>query len=396
MNTFRITAVASAVSLTAALTIPMTAGAAIPSQGDDKDLVLVTTDNVGADAGSVVLIKRDPSNQESPYFEAERVEPGLTQAHWPANQYIGSTHWWWVGQTNGTVRGFEFRREDPLQAMVDDPGRQVTVDTYLKAGRPDLGSNFAGVTPNAKTVWNSAREVDEIQEIDADPTSATFGQILTRIDVPLSDKASTPTSALGAMRPCDMSITPDGKFLFEPDLGGETVTAVEIRSKKVVDQLLLTPYDSTVSPRVRPFMLTTNGKIALVENLEGTYAVLDVTDPYNLREIKRLTRDDGVGVSPQTSEFTPDGKYAYLIANGSPSVPGVVSVLDLATLTIPKQIALPQGCRPHAGDFSRDGRHFFVNCSAASSIAVIDTKSQTVVQNVALADNVTPRGVIVR
>ncbi|NTU86182.1 MAG: hypothetical protein HGA45_43785 [Chloroflexales bacterium] len=51
---------------------------------------------------------------------------------------------------------------------------------------------------------------------------------------------------------------------------------------------------------------------------------------------------------------------------------------------------------PHAGDFSRDGQHFFVNCSAASSVAVIDTKSQKVVQNVALAENVIPRGVVVR
>jgi DNA-binding beta-propeller fold protein YncE len=270
----------------------------------------------------------------------------------------------------------------------------VNVDTYITPGRPDRGSNFAGVTPNGKTLWNAAREVDEIQEIDADPNSPTFGQILTRIDVPHSIMASTPTPSLGAMRPCDMSITRDGKFLFEPDLGGETVTAVDIRNRQVAGQLLLEPL--VPGTRVRPFMLTTNGTIALVENLEGTYAVLDVTDPYNMVEIKRLTQADGVGVAPQTSEFTPDGKYAYLIANGSPSVPGVVSVLDLATLTINEQIQMPTGCRPHAGDFSRDGRNFFVNCSGSSSVAVIDTKVQKVVQNVALAESVTPRGVIVR
>ena len=395
MNHFRLTTLSFALSVAAGSAFPVAAAAAPAPQVDNKDLVLITTDNVGGDAGSVVLLKRDPTNKTAPYFEAERVEPGLIQAHWPANQYIGSTHWWWVGQTNGTLKGFEFRREDALQEMVEDPDRQVTVVTYTKdKPNPQAGSNFAGVTPNAKSVWNSAREVDEIQEIDADPNSPTFGKILTRIDVPLSPKASTPTTALGAMRPCDMSITPDGKFLFEPDLGGETVTAVEIRSRKVIDQLSLDPL--VPGTRVRPFMLTTNGRIALVENLEGTYAVLDVTDPYNLREIKRLTQADGVGVAPQTSEFTPDGKYAFLIANGSPSVPGVVSVLDLRSLTIAKQIAMPTGCRPHAGDFSRDGQHFFVNCSAASSVAVIDTGSQEVVQNVVLADNVIPRGIIVR
>jgi DNA-binding beta-propeller fold protein YncE len=361
-------------------------------KGDNKDLVLITHTN-----GSISLLKRDPRNKAAPYFEAETVPAGLTGADWPANQYVGSTHWWWTGQTNGTVQGFEFRREDSLEAMVTDPDRTINVDTYIIPNRPNLGSNFVGVTPNGKTVWNSAREVDEIQEIDADPNSRTFGQILTRIDVPYSAKVSDPTATLGAMRPCDMSITPDGKFLFEPDLGGESVTAVDIRSRQVIGQLLLEPaFPTAPNPRVRPFMLTTNGEIALVENLEGTYAVLDVTDPYNMYEIKRLTQADGVGVAPQTSEFTPDGKYAYLIANGSPGVPGVVSVLDLATLTIAKQISMPQSCRPHAGDFSRDGQHFFVNCSGSSSVAVIDTKSQTLVQNVMLADNVTPRGVITR
>ena len=394
MNNIRVTirSIASiALALAAGTLLPSAASVASAPEGDNKDLVLVTLSN-----GEISLIKRDPQNKDAPYFEADKVNAGLVGADWPANQYIGSTRWWWTGQTNGTVQGFEFRREDPLDAMVDDPDRTVNVDTYITPGRPDRGSNFAGVTPNGKTLWNAAREVDEIQEIDADPNSPTFGQILTRIPVPDSPDVSNPTATLGAMRPCDMSITPDGKFLFEPDLGGESVTAVDIRSKKVVDQLLLMPNDPSVSPRVSPFMLTTNGRIALVENLEGTYAVLDVTDPYNLREIKRLTQADGVGVAPQTSEFTPDGKYAYLIANGSPAVPGVVSVLDLRSLTITKQIQMPTGCRPHAGDFSRDGRNFFVNCSGASSVAVIDTKTQEVAQNVLLADSVTPRGVIVR
>lgn len=359
----------------------------VPAQMSNKDNILVTHQN-----GEISLIQRaSPAGQ---YVEVERVEAGLISPQWPANQYVGSTHWWWVGQTNGTVRGMEFRREDMLQAMVDMPDRNVTVDTYITPDRPNVGANFAGVTPNGKTVWNAAREVDEIQEIDADPNSPTFGQILTRISVTPSIMAGNPTAAIGAMRPCDMSISPNGQFLFEPDLAGETVTAVDIRTKQIAHQLLLAPV--VPGTRVAPFMLTTNGKIALVENNEGTYAVIDVSNPYNMIEIKRLTRDDGVGVSPQTSEFTPDGKYAFLIANGSVSVPGVISVLDLATLTINRQIQLPQGCRPHAGDFSRDGRHFFVNCANAQSLAVIDTQSQALVQNVQFAGNPTPRGVLVR
>ncbi len=360
-------------------------------EADNSVHVLITHDD-----GAVSLLQRDKKSANGPFREVERVVAGLVQPQWPANQYIGSTKWWWVGQTNGKIRGFEYRRNDTLEQMVERPERSIVVDTYITPGRPMVGSNFVGTTPNGKVVWNAAREVDEIQEIDADPNSQTFGKILTRIPVPLSAKASNPTVALGAMRPCDMSITPDGKYLFEPDLAGESITAVDIRTRQVVKQLELQPL--VPGTRVRPFMLTTNGKIALVENLEGTYSILDVTQPANMYEIKRLTQAQGVGVAPQTSEFSPDGAFAYLVANGSPSIPGVVSVLELAGLTISKTIQLPTGCRPHAGAFTRDGEHFFVNCSATGSVAVINAVSHELVQNVQLAGTPTPvpRGVLVR
>jgi DNA-binding beta-propeller fold protein YncE len=193
-----------------------------------------------------------------------------------------------------------------------------------------------------------------------------------------------------------MSITPDGNYLWEPDLGGETITGVDIQARSVVAQLTLLPLDPT--ERVRPFMLTTNGEVALVENFEapfGTYSVIDVSDPANPVEIKRITQVDGLGVSPQTSEFTPDGQFAYLITNGSPSVPGTVDVLDLDTLEIVNKIALPDGCRPHTGDFSNDGQFFFLNCSGSNEVAVISNALQEVVQQVALSGD-TPRGVITR
>ena len=70
--------------------------------------------------GSVSLIERDKQSADGPYVEVERVPAGLAAADWPGNQYIGSTKWWWVGQTNGTVRGFEYRRNDAVANMVTD------------------------------------------------------------------------------------------------------------------------------------------------------------------------------------------------------------------------------------------------------------------------------------
>ena len=324
-------------------------------------------------------------------------EPVGFSTDWPANQYEGEEKWWWTG-LSGEVVGL--KAGNSVKRLNNAKKRKV-VDTYTYAGVPSglptTGSNFIGVSPKGKTAWNSAREIDEIQEIDIDPDSDTFGQILTHISVPISADAGPPGSATrGRMRPSDVSITPDGKYLLEPDLGGETVTVVNISNKQVIAQITL-PRQNPAN-RVIPFSLTTNGKLALVENFEapfGTVDIIDVLDPANPVHIKKLTQADGLGVTPETSEFTPDGKYAYIIANGSPTTPGEINVLDLDTLQITKSIALPAGCRPHTGDFTNDGGYFVVNCSGANTVAVISNELQEVVQDVALS-GLTPRGVVTR
>jgi hypothetical protein len=365
------------------------------AQADNKDRVFITNDD-----GSISLIERVHSGAGMDYQEVAQVQVGLVAPHWPANQYQGNPDWWWVGVPTGSVRGFKADRNAPLSALANAQN-QMDVNTYtytgVPAGLPTAGESFAGVTPNGKQLWNSAREIDEIQEIDSDPHSRTFGQILTHIKVPLSAQAGAGSATQGKMRPCDMSITPDGKYLFEPDLGGETVTAVDIKHRTVVSQLQLEP--TVAGERVRPFMLTTNGQLALVETLEGEgqYVVLDVSDPYHMKQIKSLTQADGLGVRPETNEFTPNGKYAYLITNGSPTVPPTISVLDLGDLQIVNNIVLASDCQPYAGDFSNDGRHFFVACSGNKTVAVVDTRDQVMEQDVAVSgDNPLPRGVIVR
>jgi len=315
---------------------------------------------------------------------------------WPANQYRGNKHWWWTG-LNGEVIGL--RARNSVTPLLDDKNRML-VDTYtydgVPAGLPQSGANFIGITPHGKRAWNAAREIDEIQEIDTDPHSKTFGQILTHIKVPLSADAGSGSATKGMMRPCDMSITPDGRYLWEPDIGGETVTGVDIKHRKVVAQITL----PRVNPenRVIPFMLTTNDHYAIIENFEapyGTVDILDVSDPKNPRHLKKLTQADGLGISPETGEFTPDGRYHYIINRGSPEVPGNVDVLDMKTLQIVEKIALPANCQPHNGDLTNDGKFFVVNCSGANSVAVISNETRAVVQEVALSGSV-PRGLIVR
>lgn len=365
----------------------------------------VFVSNTGDSPPTLSLIRCVTSNGKNPIKceEMDRQEVGFGTS-WPANQYDGHPAWWWTG-LSGEIIGIKAKASlSPLK----DPDHIVHVDTYSDytvPGGPASGANFIGISPDGRTAWNSAREVDQIQEIDTDPGSPTFGTILTAISVPDLD----PDPFNPRARPCDATITPDGRYFFEPDLGGESMTVVDTHTRSILHQVKPCDYrECDPEVNVQPFMATTNGKIVLVENLEGdnTYDIWDVSVlPAPPLHLKTLVQDDGLGVNAQTSEFTRDGRYAYLIMNGvadaDPSSfdASHLDVLDVMVgsstyLTIVDTIELPYNCRAHTGDFSNDGRYFFVNCSGSNELAVVDTETRTVVTTVAVG--AAPRGVVVR
>ena len=347
------------------------------------------------------------SNGKNPITckERERIDTSQINVNssWPANQYKGRPAWWWTG-LSGQIVGLKAKtRATPL---LKDENR-VYVDTYTIPGRPDSGSNFIGIMPDGRTAWNAAREVDQIQEIDTDPDSPTFGTILTSLHVPDQYPPTGETETRGAARPCDATISPDGRYFFEPDLWGESMTVVDTQQKSIIHQVIPPRLDP--EEIVSPFMATTNGNIVLVENFEdgGTYDVWDVSVlPNEPVHLKKLSRDnDGLGLAPLTSEFTPDGKHAYLIMNGfdsedaPPELASRLDVLDVMPesstyLEIVKSVELPTNCGAHTGDFSNDGRYFFVNCSRADSVAVVDNDTLETLFAIAVGDG--PRGIVVR
>lgn len=336
--------------------------------------------------------------------EKERMAVGF-KTSWPANQYDGHPAWWWSG-LSGEVIGIKAKSSlKPLK----NPNNLATVDTYDLPGAPiktGSRSNFIGISPDGRSAWNSAREIDEIQEIITDPSHPDFGTIVQRIPVPDMDPGTGPTESKGGARPCDATMTPDGRYFMEPDLGGESMTVVDTVTKQIIHQVL--PPLADGSDKVLPFMATTNGKIVLVENLEldNTYDVWDVSDlPDAPIHLKKITQADGLGVNAQTSEFLPNGRYAYLIMNGVVNEPSGspdasrLDVLDVMEdsgtyLQIVKTVELPGNCGAHTGDFSNDGRYFFVNCSRIDQLVVVDTTTDTAVQSIPVGG--TPRAVIVR
>jgi hypothetical protein len=366
------------------------------------DVSHVFVSNTGDDTMSLIKCVTSSGSKPIKCEEKERTEVGFGTS-WPANQYDGHPAWWWSG-LSGEVIGIKAKASLSPLKQVDNI---VKVDTYnLPDPYPTGGANFIGIMPDGRTAWNSAREVDRIQEIDTDPDSPTFGTILTSIEVPDLDPDSAATPTRGAARPCDATITPDGRYMMEPDLGGESLTVVDIESRQIIHQVQ--PDPATPGEKVLPFMSTTNGKIVLVENLEGdnTYDIWDVSAlPAEPLHLKKLTRADGLGLDAQTSEFTPDGQFAYLIIRGDPAVPAddadasridVLDVVDTSPtyLEIVNSIELPQGCFASTGDFSKDGNYFFINCNRRDELVVVDNHSQTRVTSI--ATGIGPRGVVVR
>lgn len=353
------------------------------------------------------LIRCVTSNGKNPIKckEKERMDAGFGTS-WPANQYDGHPAWWWSG-LGGEVIGVKARASlSPLK----NANNIVTVDTYDLPGAPvktGSRSNFIGISPDGRSAWNSAREIDEIQEIITDPAHPDFGTIAHRIPVPDFDPSSGPSGSNGAARPCDATITPNGRYFMEPDLGGESLTIVDTETKQIIHQVL-PPLADGNEDKVLPFMATTNGKIVLVENLEldNTYDIWDVSNlPDAPQHLKKLTQDDGLGVGAQTSEFTPNGHYAYLIMNGvvdAPSGSADASRLDVLDvmedsgtyLQIVNSIELPRNCGAHTGDFSNDGRYFFVNCERTDELVVVDSETETAIASIPVGDR--PRGVVVR
>jgi len=384
-------------------TVGLTLGTMLAASGAAQAAVShVFVSNSGE--GTISLVKCVTAKGKHPIRcrEKDRKDVGFTYS-WPANQYDGHPAWWWTG-LSGEVVGVKAKASmSPLKQSKN----KVFVDTYQVPGLPSGGANFIGISPDGRTAWNSAREVDRIQEIDTDPRSPTFGTILNEILVPDKDPvAGEDPAALGLARPCDATITPDGRFFLEPDLAGESLTVVDTWTKQIIHQVIPAPaYDGE---KVLPFMATTNGSIVLVENLEGdnTYDIWDVSGlPEAPVHLKKLTQADGIGVDAQTSEFTPDGQFAYLIMRGvsgvGPSDPEAsrLDVLDVVEgsptyLEVVNSIELPENCRASTGDFSKDGRFFFVNCNGSDAMAVIDSKTETVVTTVPVG--VGPRGLVVR
>jgi phospholipase C len=142
---------------------------------------------------------------------------------------------------------------------------------------------------------------------------------------------------------------------------------------------LRNPHGVTVSP---------DGSVAYVADSEQDRVV--VLDAGSLRAIRAI----GVGRTPWNTAFTADGSQAY-VTNANDNT---VSVIDVSRSRVADVIALGSNSTsgqinqiPTAIALSPDG-HVWVTCNASSSLAVIDTSSNDVIESIDIGLGDVPTG----
>jgi YVTN family beta-propeller protein len=186
-----------------------------------------------------------------------------------------------------------------------------------------------------------------------------------------------------------VAITPDGKHAYVTNRGDNAVSVIDTATHTVV---------ATVPVQVQPanVVFTPDGRRAYVTNFgSNTVSVID-TATHTVVPVP-----DGeaikVGVVPIGVAVTPDGGRVYVVnVNFSPVPPfppGEVSVIDTATNTVVKTVAVGPG--PRAVAITPDGAHAYVTnfldlltvdgIPVDGSVSVIELATNTVVDTVPVA-----------
>lgn len=315
-----------------------------------KDLVFVF--NTGDKTVSIIDAAKD---------EVVKTAFVDTTASWPSNQWISKGDYLWLNTAKG-VQAFKVSELKPIK----------TIQTGSNA-------NWQEVTPDGKFLIVSARESDRQYKIVADPESPDFLSIVARLD-----------TYKGA-GPCDITVGHHGRFGFIPDLYGSTFAVMDIERF----ERLVFPTEPVVAAaeEVKPFMATVSpdGKYVFVETFEGgtgTEMIWDVSAPKDPVEVRRLTQKEGLGINPWSDEFTPDGRYNFIINRGS----GDITVVDLDDLEIVNTIPIASDGKPPTGDFSPAGDKFYVSLPPKDRVAVVDVEKQKVIKTIEVGPG--PAGVV--
>jgi DNA-binding beta-propeller fold protein YncE len=180
--------------------------------------------------------------------------------------------------------------------------------------------------------------------------------------------------------PHELAISPDRKTAYVPDYGdgvygrnpnpGHTIAIIDLPTQKLVGVIDIAPY-------VAPHGVQVDAKGTLYATCDISRKFL-VIDP-KARKIEAAIDTDGTG---HWSAVMPDGSKAY-VANKSDRL--FVSVIDIKARKMIGKIPMPKGTQGIS--VSPDGKRVLAMDMAEPRIAVIDTATDTVVDEILLEGN---------
>ena len=156
--------------------------------------------------------------------------------------------------------------------------------------------------------------------------------------------------------PCDLSLSPDGRFAFFPERDQDTISKLDLDSRQVVKRINLSPGSKPHMNRVAP-----DGKTLWVQ-----IAKTNLNQIYDTRNLD-LIQSQAVGNLPTTNAWTLDGKYSFVMHRMDNKV---IVLSGKPPIKLIKEIEV--GPWPGVAAFHPNGKLAYVSVRGLNAVAVID------------------------
>ena len=122
------------------------------------------------------------------------------------------------------------------------------------------------------------------------------------------------------------------------------------------------------------FDISPNGKLLAVSNEDDNeLTIIDLSTKKILKSIQN------VGVEPEGVNFSPDGRYVYVTSEGTNSV----IIIDPWKQEIINEILV--GNRPRRGIFVNEGSEYWVSNELNGSVSIINTKNLEIIKTISFS-----------
>lgn len=253
------------------------------------------------------------------------------------------------------------KRPRGIHASPDGKTVYVALSGTPIEGPPELDAQ-------GNPVFKRDKDDDDDDDDDADKTADGVGV------VDVAARKLVKKISVGS-DPEEFDISQDGRRLYVSNEDVKTASAVDIANGKVESIVPLTQEPEGVA-------VTPDGKTLIVTcETGGDVFFIDIATFKVKGHVK-------VGPRPRSVAFLEGGKLAVVPSESN----GNLYVIDTTQIKVVKTAALPKGSRPMRLRASADGSKLYVSTGRGGTVAVVDTKSFAVLDNIAVGKR--PWGIV--